>query len=114
MDIIDQLQNKGVNVVSRKESLDTSTPQGKLMLTFFAGIATFEREIMLQRQREGIAIAKAAGKFKGSKPKAVPADWSETYQKYVSRQINLSAVANKYGVSRPTVYKWIKASAQSN
>jgi resolvase len=65
LDIIQTLNDKGVSVVSRKEALDTSTPQGKLMLTLLAGIAEFERALMLQRQKEGIAIAKEQGKYKG-------------------------------------------------
>ena len=52
--------------------MDTETPTGKLMLTVLAGVAQFEREIMLERQREGVAKAKAAGKYKGRKP--IPSD----------------------------------------
>lgn len=57
-----------VEVLSVKEQFDTATPQGKLMLTIFAGLAEFEREMILQRQREGIEIAKRAGKYKGRQP----------------------------------------------
>jgi DNA invertase Pin-like site-specific DNA recombinase len=66
--IIDDLHNQNVNLVSIKENFDTSTPQGSLMLTIFAGLSEFEREMILQRQREGIAIAKRAGKYHGRKP----------------------------------------------
>lgn len=65
--IVDELTNKGVAFVSQKESIDTSTPQGKFMLTVFAAMAELERENILQRQAEGIAIAKAEGKYKGRK-----------------------------------------------
>ena len=68
LSIVEQLTEKGVRIVSVKENLDTSTPQGKLMLTMFAGLAEFERAVILERQREGIAIAKAQGKYKGRKP----------------------------------------------
>ena len=64
LDIIDQMNAKGIKVISLKEGLDTSTPTGKLMLTMIGAIATFERENMLERQREGIALAKAMGKYK--------------------------------------------------
>ena len=60
--IVDQLQKKGVHLVSNKENLDTSTSNGRLMLTMIAAINEFERENLLERQREGIAIAKAEGK----------------------------------------------------
>ena len=59
--IIDKLQEKKVSFVSLKENIDTTTPQGKLMLTIFAGLSQFERECALQRQAEGIVIAKAEG-----------------------------------------------------
>ena len=83
LSIVEQLQDKGVEFVSLKESLDTTTPQGKFMLTIFAAMAELERESILQRQREGIAVAKAAGKYKGRKPigldealfKSTVADW---------------------------------------
>ncbi len=66
--IIDKLQAKGVAVISQKENLDTKTPQGKLMLTIFGALAEFEREVIKERQREGIEIAKQQGKYAGRKP----------------------------------------------
>lgn len=68
LNIVDELTSKGVQVHSLKEQFDTTTPQGKLMLTIFAGLAEFEREMILERQREGIEIAKKAGKYKGRQP----------------------------------------------
>lgn len=65
LDIVSTLQKKGVDFVSMKESIDTTTPQGQFMLTVFGAMAQLEREQILQRQREGIAIAKAEGKYKG-------------------------------------------------
>lgn len=66
--IIDSLTKKGVEFVSLKESIDTTTPQGRFMLTVFAAMAELERENILQRQREGIEVAKAAHKYKGKPP----------------------------------------------
>ena len=68
LNLVDQLQKKGVAFVSLKENIDTSTPQGELMMTIFAGLAEFERKQMLQRQAEGIAVAKAEGKYTGRQP----------------------------------------------
>jgi DNA invertase Pin-like site-specific DNA recombinase len=70
--IIDEFRTKHVEFRSIKEQFDTTTPQGKLMLTIFAGLAEFEREMILQRQREGIDIAKKEGKYTGRK--AIPFD----------------------------------------
>lgn len=105
---IETLKAKGVNVISMKEQLDTSTPQGKLMLTFFAGIATFERELMLQRQKEGIAIAKAEGKYKGRAKIERPSDWIELKTQYTHRELTATELAKRCNVSRPIVYKWLK------
>lgn len=68
LSIVEELKNKNVDFISLKENIDTSTPQGKFMLTVFGAMAELEREQILQRQKEGIAIAKAEGKYKG-KPK---------------------------------------------
>ena len=68
LEIVDVLQKKGVQFVSKKEAIDTSTPQGRFMLTVFGAQAELERAYILQRQREGIEIAKQKGKYLGRKP----------------------------------------------
>ena len=67
LELIEKLSEKGVEFVSRKEAIDTTTPTEKFMLTVFGAVAELEREYILQRQREGIAIAKAQGKYTGRK-----------------------------------------------
>ena len=61
LDLVERLTAKGVEFVSQKEAIDTSTPTGKFMLTVFGAVAELEREYLLQRQREGIAVAKEKG-----------------------------------------------------
>ena len=68
LQIVQELTEKGVGLISLKECVNTDTPQGRFMLTIFAALAELERETILQRQREGIAIAKQQGKYKGRKP----------------------------------------------
>ena len=68
LELVDALTKKGVEFVSQKEAIDTATPTGKFMLTVFAAVAELEREYILQRQREGIELAKARGVYKGRKP----------------------------------------------
>lgn len=68
LDLIELLSAKGVAFISQKEAIDTSTPTGKFMLTVFGAVAELEREYILQRQREGIDIAKSKGVYKGRKP----------------------------------------------
>ena len=107
LNIVHELEEKKVTVVSLKENFDTSTPQGRLMLTFMQGIAQFERDIIKERQAEGIAIAKAQGKFaKPITPK--PADWKELYSQYKQRELTATALAKKLGISRSLLYKWIR------
>ncbi len=93
---------KGVHLVSLKENFDTSTPQGRLMLTIIAAINAFERENILERQREGIAIAKVEGKYKGRKPVEVE-DFAPHYEDYMSRRTTKGQLAKKLHISRPTL-----------
>ena len=67
--IIDRLENKGVSLRILSMGIDTATPTGRLMLNLLASISQFEREVMLERQREGVAKAKAEGKYKGANPR---------------------------------------------
>ena len=106
LDIVEHLTAKGVFLISNKENIDTSTPTGKLMLTMIAAINEFERTNLLERQREGIAIAKAEGKYKGRKPVAV-AGFEKQYQRYQQREISKSGLARELGISRPTLDKLI-------
>ena len=111
LDIVQKLKKKQVQVISLKENFDTSTPAGELAMTMFAAIATFERKIMLERQREGIALAKEQGRYKGRKETDKPANWPELVVKYQCREIpSVSELVRICGCSRPTVYKWLKSS----
>lgn len=113
LNIVEQLQAKGVELHSDKEAIDSNTPTGKLMLTMIAAINQFERENLLERQREGIAIAKEQGKYKGRK-QVKPEAWEEAYAKYKAREIkSISELAKILGISRPTVYKLIEQEEQA-
>ena len=89
LEIIDYLQKKNIILVSSKENIDTSTPTGKLMLTMIGAINEFERTNLLERQREGIAIAKAKGKYKGRKAVSIP-DFEKQYERYMRREVSKS------------------------
>lgn len=109
LEIVETLNQKGINLISNKENIDTSTPTGKLMLTMIGAgaIAEFERQNLLDRQREGILIAKRNGKYKGGKRKEVK-NFSEQYTRYKAREITKSALAKELQISRPTLDKLIK------
>ena len=107
LEIVELLESKGITLISAKENIDTSTPTGKLMLTMIGAINEFERTNMLERQREGIAIAKAEGKYKGRKEVKID-NFEEYYNKYKNREINKTQLAKELGVSRPTLDKLIR------
>ena len=108
LEIVDALSKKGVALVSLKENIDTTTPQGKLMLTIFAGLAQFERECLLQRQAEGIAIAKANGVYKGRKPVDTPDNWEEVVEEWKSGKISAVEAMKKTGLTKATFYRMAK------
>ena len=102
LSLIDTLEAKKVHLVSVKESLDTSTPAGGLMLTMIGAINEFERANLLERQREGIAIAKAKGKYKGRKAIEIDKSFIDGYQRYLARKINKLQLAKWLCISRLT------------
>lgn len=108
LNLVARLEEKGVEFVSQKENIDTSTPQGKFMLTVFAALAQLEREQTKQRQAEGIAIAKAQGKYKGRKPIEIDEKvFDETYKRVVDGEITNNYAMSKLGLKRNTYYKFV-------
>ena len=104
LQIVENLTARGIHLVSNKENLDTSTPTGKLMLTMIGAIYEFERTNMLERQREGIAVAKAAGTYKGGKRKEVNMDlFKSLLADFRANRITKNTMAYDLGVSRPTL-----------
>ena len=109
LEIIEELQRKGVTLVSSKENLDTSTPTGKLMVTVIAAINEFELANLHERQREGIEIAKSKGKYAGRKKIKVDKEaWESCRSRYAGRIISPTKWAYELGISRPTLDKLIE------
>lgn len=106
LEIVELLNTKGVTLVSNKENIDTSTATGKLLLTVVAAIAEFERSNLLERQAEGIAIAKQKGVYKGRKPVSIP-DFEKHYQSCKNRELTKAQLAKELNISRPTLDKLI-------
>lgn len=106
LNLVEELKEKGVEFISQKEAIDTQTPQGKFMLTVFGAMAELEREQILQRQKEGIAAAKEAGKYKGRKPIEVDEDLLKSvHSKWYKNEITTAHAIKKLGVSRNTFYR---------
>ncbi len=107
LEIVSQMQRAAVKLISLKENLDTGTPTGKLMLTMIGAIYEFERDNLLERQREGIAIAKREGKYKGRKAIGYPANWNEVYPKWKQREMTARKAMELLGLKPNTFYKLV-------
>lgn len=107
LELVEIFNKKGIVLISDKENIDTSTPTGKLLLSVIAAIGEFERTNLLERQREGIAIAKRNGVYSGRKP--FKSDkFEDLYSQYTKREINKTEFAKLLGASRPTLDKLIR------
>jgi DNA invertase Pin-like site-specific DNA recombinase len=108
--IADDLRSRGIGLIIQSMGLDTrngSNPTAKLMLAVIGAIAQFERELMLERQREGIAIAKAEGRYKGRPPSLDRA----AIHRMKAEGIGPTVIAEKLGVARSSVYRILEAAA---
>lgn len=104
---IQTLEQKKVGMRILNLGMDTQTPTGKLMLIVLGGIAQFEREIMLERQREGVAKAKAAGKYRGRKP--IASDRRQEVIRLVTGGMSKASVARQLKIGEATVYRVLNA-----
>lgn len=108
LDTVNTLNEKGVSLVSDKEKIDTTTPQGRLVMTVFAAIYQFERENTLERQREGIEIAKRQGKYKGRKPIEVTDAFLKIARNWEKGELQLKDAVELSGVSQSTFFRKCK------
>ncbi|MDD3894005.1 MAG: recombinase family protein [Syntrophomonadaceae bacterium] len=106
--LVEQIESKGAYIKSLKESwLDTTTPQGRLMFTFIAGISQFERDLISQRTQEGLASARARGR-NGGRPTKAKKDIDVAIKMYNSKLHSISEIEKTTGVSKATLYRYIK------
>lgn len=109
LNIVEQLTNKKVEFVSLKESIDTTTPQGKFMLTIFGAMATLERETILQRQAEGIAIAKQNNVYTGRQPKEInKAKFDQMCGEWERGERTALSIIKYFEISHTTFYRWVR------
>lgn len=109
VELLAEVEKKGASLRILDMGIDTGTPNGRLMLNLLGSIAQFEREIMLERQREGIAKAKAAGKYKGRKPTA-KAKAKEVLELH-AEGVGGTEIAKRLGIGRASVYRILKEEA---
>lgn len=109
LNIIDILETKKVKLISIKEKLDTSTPAGKLMVTMLGAIYEFERANLLERQKDGIAVAKKEGRYKGRKKIQKPDNWLEVYSDWSCRKITAKKACELLKLKTNTFYNFVKS-----
>lgn len=107
LELVEQLTTKNVEFVSKKEAIDTTTPTGKFMLTVFGAVAELEREYILQRQREGIAIAKEKGVYKGRKP-IERKNFAEVVTLWKNGKITAAEAMKRLDMKSSTFYRKVK------
>ncbi|MCH5186632.1 MAG: recombinase family protein [Oscillospiraceae bacterium] len=109
IELMELFNKKGVNLVSLKENIDTTTPTGKLMFTLISAISQFERDCLAERTKEGLAAARARGR-KGGRPR-VDVDMLEKAKRlYRSKEYSIKEISKLTGISRMTLYRHIKGS----
>lgn len=107
LELVEKLTAKGVEFVSKKEAIDTTTPTGKFMLTIFGAVAELEREYILQRQAEGIAIAKQQGIYQGRRPIVHP-DFEKTAALWREGKITATEAMKRLNMKPSTFYRKVK------
>ena len=111
--LIEYFQNKGVTIISDKENIDTSTPAGKMLTTIMCALTEFERDLIVERTRDGLEAAKARGRKGGRKPKNEK-DIKVALSMYDSNEFSVVEICRRCGVSQGTLYKAINARKQSS
>ena len=108
IELVEKINEMEVSFISLKESIDTTTATGMFMLTIFGAVAQLEREYIKDRQAEGIAIAKAEGKYKGRKPIEYPKNWDKYYKMMNDGSLSGTDAMKILGLKKTTFYKLVK------
>lgn len=110
LEISKEIEKKGATLKVLDKEIDTSTPVGKFFLTIIGAVAELERENIVQRVKEGVAVAKAEGKFRGRKVGSIElkGETLERFKKFYNKGFNKTELAKEFKVSRATIYRWEK------
>ena len=109
IELMELFNERGVNLVSLKESIDTTTPTGKLLFTLISAISQFERDCLAERTKEGLAAARARGR-KGGRPPTSHTTLERARKLYESKEYTISEITELTGISKSTLYRYINGS----
>lgn len=112
LDLVEQLTDMGVHLISLKENLDTTTATGKLMLTMLSALSQFERDLIAERTIDGLKAARARGRQGGRPVVGTDKDRKQALAMYHANAMSNREIAERFGVSQSTLSRWIKAEKQ--
>ncbi|WP_102335250.1 recombinase family protein [Salimicrobium jeotgali] len=107
IDLVNYFEEKDVKLVSDKENFDTSTPQGRLMMTVFQAFSQFERDLIVERTKDGLKSARARGR-KGGRPKVKRRNIARAVNLYHTEEYSVKDIVEMTGISRATLYRYLK------
>lgn len=107
IEIADILSKKNIELISLKENIDTTSPQGKLIYTIWGALAQFERDCMLQRQREGLDVAKNKGIHLGRPKATYPENFKKVYGNWKDKKYTAVEAMKKLGLTKSTFYNLV-------
>ena len=108
IEFVKDLETRGVQFKSLQDSIDTSTPGGKLVFHIFCSLAEFERDLLIQRTHAGLAAARARGRFGGRREKLNKNQIARMKEIYEDKKINLCDIAKMFGISKQSVYNYMR------
>jgi DNA invertase Pin-like site-specific DNA recombinase len=106
--ITEEIKDKGVHLKSLKETIDTTSAQGKFFFHITAAFSQFERDLIAERTKEGLASARSRGKLGGRRSKLTDRDKATVKKLYDAKELTVAEICRTYGISRPTLYKAVK------
>lgn len=107
IELVNYFEKRSVKLISLKEKFDTATPQGRLMMTVFQAFSQFERDLIVERTKEGLKSARARGR-KGGRPKIKQQKIDKALKLYQSREYTITEITDLTGVSGSTIYRYLK------
>ncbi|EAD6209101.1 recombinase family protein [Listeria monocytogenes] len=112
IELVTYFEERTIKLISVKENFDTTTPQGKLMMTVFQAFSQFERDLIVERTKEGLKSARARGR-KGGRPRVASKEITRALNLYRSEEYSVKEIVEMTGISRATLYRYVNTESLS-